>query len=608
MGSPISITEQVEQYIREAIYKEFEQQIEIPIRLGQPPDPTLGDYAFACFPLAKALRMAPPQIASRLAPHLEKADLLEKAEAAGPYLNIKIRKPALARLTLESILENPADYGMSRTEEKKSILIEYSAPNTNKPQHLGHIRNNLIGLSIVKLHQATGCKVVPVNLVNDRGVHICKSMLAYRKFGNNVTPASSNRKGDHLVGDFYVKFAEAEAKERKSWIEAKGADVPKDAKKAEEDFLSESSLNKEAREMLLKWEAEDEETRNLWEMMNSWVYEGFESTYSRLGCYFDKVYHESETYKLGKKLVQEGLDKGVFFKKEDSSVWVDLKDHKLDEKLVLRRDGTSVYITQDLGTTKLKFDDFKMNKAVWVVADEQIYHFKVLFAILKKLGFDWADECQHLAYGMVDLPEGKMKSRTGTVVDADDLMDELFMMEKEEIKSRDLPIDEKDLDKTAEILAQGALKFYILKALPKTRMIFNPAESISPEGFTGPYVQYAYVRICSIFRKAGLKMDQMRHTSENLELLIHPEETAVIRRLQDFPDEVKIAAETFNPSRICAYLFELAREYNRFYHNLPVLTAQNESLRDARLNLSKAVAQVLKRGLSLLGIETPDQM
>ncbi|MBU0754894.1 MAG: arginine--tRNA ligase [Planctomycetes bacterium] len=410
-----------------------------------------------------------------------------------------------------------------------------------------------------------------------------------------------------------MRYSEEEAREKEAW-QQKQERTFKDEKESEEAFLKESAWYGDAQEMLRQWEAGDPATRELWEKMNAWVYEGFEVTYKRLGCRFEKVYYESETYQQGKALVQEGLDKGIFFRKDDGSVWIDLTAEKLDQKLVLRKDGTSVYITQDLGTTKGKFDDFGMDRAVWVVADEQIYHFKVLFAVLGKLGFEWAGGCRHLAYGMVDLPEGKMKSRTGTVVDADDLMNELFNMEMEEIRSREIPIAEEDLAPTAEILAQGALKFFILKFLPKTKMTFNPKESISPEGFTGPYVQYAYVRIQSIFRKAGIDAglignDRLiENNREILGLLTHPEEVAVIRKLHDFPGEVHVSADTYNPARLCTYLFELAQEYNRFYHNLPVLAAEEENLKAARLMLSHATAIVLKNGLALLGIDVPERM
>lgn len=584
----------IEKALHQAIEKEFETRVEAPLKLQTPPDPNLGDFAFPCFPLAKALRMGPPVIAARLKPHLEQGELFEKVEAAGPYLNLTVDKPYFARTVVNAVLDDPERFGRSEIGQGVKVLIEYSAPNTNKPLHLGHVRNNALGISLTHMLGAVGYEVTPVNLVNDRGVHICKSMLAYDRFGEGKNPQSEGRKGDHFVGDWYVRYDQEERAE----FEASGME-DKDA------FIAQSKLYGEVQEMLVKWEQGDPEIRALWEKMNAWVYAGFDETYKRMGCRFDRFYYESETYRLGKELVQQGLDKGVFFKKDDGSVWVDLTDMKLDEKLLLRADGTSVYITQDLGTTKLKFDDFKMDRAVWIVGDEQIYHFNVLFAALKKLGFDWADGCFHLPYGMVDLPEGKMKSREGTVVDADDLMDELFEMEKEEIKSRDLPIEGADLDRTAEILAQGALKFFILKFLPRTRMTFNPKESISPEGFTGPYVQYAYVRIQSIFRKAG---GEPALDVETAGRLTRPEEIAVIRRLHDFPGEVRIAAEGYNPSRLCTYLFELAREYNRFYHNLPVLAADEEGDRNARLLLSRATAHVLRQGLSLLGIEVPERM
>lgn len=605
MVESISIAGRIERLLKNAIKEEFDTEIQEPLKMQAPPDPTLGDYAFACFPLAKALRMAPPAIAAKLVPHLESSEIIASVQAAGPYLNLTVDKPFMAFTTLEAILDDAERFGRSDAGKNARLLIEYSAPNTNKPQHLGHIRNNVLGISLTRMLGAVGYDVIPVNLINDRGVHICKSMLAYQKFGEGATPADAGRKGDHFVGDYYVRYAEEESKEKQAWL----ADHPDlSDEEAGEAFLRESELNREAQEMLRKWEAEDPDVRALWEKMNAWVYEGFDATYDRLGCRFEKIYHESGTYKLGKELVEEGLNKGVFFKKDDGSVWIDLADQKLDQKLVLRGDGTSVYITQDLGTTKLKFDDFSMERAIWIVADEQIYHFQVLFAVMKKLGFAWADGCYHLAYGMVDLPEGKMKSRTGTVVDADDLMDELMKMEIQEIRDGEIPIAEEDIEPTAEIIAQGALKFFILKFLPKTRMTFDPKESISPLGFTGPYVQYAYVRIQGIFRKAGDRPGQEDRNRELLGLLTHAEEVAVIRKLQDFPDEVRISAESYNPSRLCTYLFELAKEYNRFFHELPVLKAETEQLRAARLLLSEATAAVLKNGLDLLGIEVPDRM
>ncbi|MHC4944229.1 MAG: arginine--tRNA ligase [Planctomycetota bacterium] len=606
MANSLSIAQRIEDLLKDSIQKTFGRKAAESLKLQAPPDPEMGDFAFGCFPLAKLLRKAPPVIAAELADGLGKSELLEKVEAAGPYLNFFVDKAFLARNTLENLFHDPEGYGRSVAGKGTSVLVEYSAPNTNKPQHLGHVRNNALGISISNLLQAAGHKVIPVNLVNDRGIHICKSMLAFHKFGEGKSPADAGRKGDHFVGDFYVRYDQEEGKEKEAWLAARGDKG--EGEDLEEAFLKESKWYGEAKEMLRKWEAGDAETRALWEKMNGWVYEGFDATYERLGCRFEKVYYESGTYELGKALVRKGLDEGVFYQKEDGSVWVDLSKDKLDQKLVLRSDGTSVYITQDLGTTKLKFDDFKMDKAVWIVADEQIYHFQVLFAVLKRLGFTWADGCFHLAYGMVDLPEGKMKSRKGTVVDADDLMDELYCMEVDEIRSRDIPIGEEDVEPTAETLAQGALKFFILKFLPKTRMTFNPKESISPEGFTGPYVQYAYVRIQSIFRKAGIDSEKFEGREGVLEKLTRPEETAVIRRIIDFPEEVRISAESYNPSRLCNYLFELARDYNRFYHALPVIKAEDEDLMEARIALSQAAAVVLKQGLALLGIDVPDRM
>jgi arginyl-tRNA synthetase len=610
-----SIPDRVIRVLKAMVQQEFGTDLEEPVKLTPPPDPSLGDFAFGCFPLAKTLRMAPKDIASKLVPCLEEDELFEKVLATGPYLNFRVDRACLAGTTLCAILANPEAYGKSRTHGGTKILVEYSAPNTNKPLHLGHIRNNALGISITNLLAAVGYEVHPVNLINDRGVHICKSMLAYTMFGKDRTPAVAGRKGDHFVGDYYVKYNQEEDRERRAWLESKtaGKEAGEAANAAlEEAFLKESKLYARVQGMLRKWEAEDPEVRALWEKMNDWVYEGFQETYDRMGCRFDQVYRESVTYMLGKELVAEGLDQGIFYRKDDGSVWVDLEAEGLDAKLLLRADGTSVYITQDLGTTKLKFDDFGVKRAVWIVGDEQIYHFKVLFAILRRLGLEWAEGCYHLPYGMVDLPEGKMKSRKGTVVDADDLMNELFQMELDEIKSRDIPIPESDLELTAEILAQGALKFFILKFAPKTRMTFNPKESISPEGFTGPYIQYVYVRIQSIFRKSAASGTGPSHQetpdASVLGLLARPEEVAVLCRLADFPGEVRAAAEGLNPSRLCTFLFELARDYNRFYHALPVLAAEDADVRAARLSLSAAVAAVLKQGLRLLGIDMPDRM
>ncbi|MCK5738068.1 arginine--tRNA ligase [bacterium] len=608
-----SITVQIENAIRDAIKTACDTDFTGEIRLTPPPKGKLGDFAFGCFPLAKVLRKAPPIIATEIAAHIHSGGIIAKAEAAGPYLNIYVNYDRLTQIVCRQILENASTFGNSTAYNGQKILIEYSAPNTNKPQHLGHVRNNLLGMAVTNLLDAVGYEAVPVNLVNDRGVHICKSMRAYQIFGENQTPESTGIKGDHFVGQFYVKYEQEQKKEWKTWVAAKDVDLTdlddRERRRLEHEFLQESQMYQKTQKMLQQWEQGDPEVRALWEKMNSWVFAGFDTTYKRLGCKFAKIYKESNTYNLGKKLVLDGLEKGAFFQKEDGSVWIDLADQKLGQKLLLRRDGTSVYITQDIGTTKLKFDDFKPQKAMWVVADEQNHHFQVLIAVLKKLGFEWANGCYHLGYGMIDLPEGRMKSREGTVVDADNLMDELVEMEKTEIRERNVDIPESEFDKTAETLALGALKFFILKFVPQTRMTFNPRESISPLGFTGPYIQYAYVRVRSLFRKStDYDFDSIDENDCEFNLLNSPAEKAIIRKLHDFPQEILAAAEAYNPSRVCNYLFELGKALNSFYHDHSVLKAETPELIKARLILSKAVAIVLERGLAILGIGVPERM
>ncbi len=613
MNETMNVARHIENLVSITIQNTFNTKYEEPIKLDAPPDEKMGDFAFACFPLAKVLRMAPPVIAQKLRDGFEISEIVEKTMAVGPYLNFFVNYTRLAQMLCTQILSNPESFGTQYSVPREKILIEYSAPNTNKPQHLGHVRNNLLGMALGNLLKTVGYDVTLVNLVNDRGVHICKSMLAYQKFGNNATPESENVKGDHFVGHFYVLYDKAQKKEWDEWIQKQNISLdqidPQEKRKIEAQFLQESTWYQQVQAMLQKWEAGDPEIIALWEKMNNWVYQGFDQTYRRLGCYFDKVYKESQTYMLGKALVDEGLQKGIFFRKDDNSIWIDLAEAGLDQKLLIRRDGTSVYITQDLGTTKLKYDDFQMKRAIWVVADEQIYHFQVLFATLKKLGFDWADNCYHLAYGMIDLPEGKMKSREGTVVDADDLMNELFEMEKAEIKERNIDIPLEDFRQTAEILALGALKFFILKFSPSTRMTFNPKESISPLGFTGPYIQYAYVRVKSIFRNSEkYNFDELTTADTDFSLLKTTEEKAIVRKLNDFPQELLLAAQTYNPARLCTYVFELAKTLNTFYHDHSVLKAETEALVQARLVLSKATALVLKRGLEILGIAVPERM
>jgi arginyl-tRNA synthetase len=610
MTTAESISTTIENAIRDAIETNYDLKFEDVIKLDAPPNKEMGDFAFACFPLAKLLRQGPPQIAQKLAATIKPKGLLKEVKVVGPYLNFFVDYASFFENICSEILTHPENVGQSDIGQGEKILIEYSAPNTNKPLHLGHIRNNLLGMTVGNLLKACGYDVVLVNLVNDRGIHICKSMLAYQQFGDDQTPESTGVKGDHFVGSFYVRYDQAGKQEREEWLKNYPGDPAKmDKRELDREFLRHSKIYRQAQKMLQQWEAGDPAIRSLWEKMNSWVYEGFNQTYERLGCTFDKFYYESETYKLGKELILEGFEKGVFYQKEDGSVWVDLTDENLNHKLLLRRDGTAVYMTQDIGTTKLKFDDYQMQRAIWVVADEQNYHFQVLFAALKRLGYAWADNCYHLSYGMIDLPEGKMKSREGTVVDADDLMNELFNMEKQEIMTRNIPIAEEDLDKTAEILAQGALKFFILKFTPQTRMIFNPQESISPLGFTGPYIQYAYVRVLSIFRKAqGINFDSLDVAGCDFSVLGNDDEKAIVRKLHDFEQEVQFAAQAYNPARLCTYLFELAKSLNTFYHNHSVLKAESTELMQARLVLSKAVALVLKAGLKLLAIEVPERM
>jgi len=608
-----TMTEMIDSAIRKAIQANFNLDYPDPIKLDAPPDPKMGDFAFGCFPLAKPLKQAPALIAQKLAQNFEPPDFLEQVQAVGPYLNFFINDEKLFKIICAEIFRTPDTFGEQNVCQNERILIEYSAPNTNKPLHLGHVRNNLLGIAVGNLLKAIGYDVVLVNLVNDRGVHICKSMLAYQRFGDGKIPQSEGIKSDHFVGNFYVQYDQAEKIEWKSWIQSKAPDFDRleqrQQRQLEQEFLKQSQWYQAVQKMLQQWEAGDPEIHALWQKMNNWVYDGFNQTYQRMGCHFDKVYHESETYRLGKELVQEGLKKGIFYQKADGSVWVDLTDEGLNHKLLLRRDGTSVYMTQDLGTTKLKFDDFRMQRAIWIVADEQNYHFQVLFATLKKMGFEWAEACFHLSYGMVDLPEGKMKSREGTVVDADELMNELFEMEQAEIRERDIDIPTDDFESTAETLAQGALKFFILKFSPQSRMTFNPAESISPLGFTGPYIQYAYVRVRSVFRKApDYAFETLSIDDCDFSVLGNPEERAIGRKLHDFKQEVQLSALTYNPARLCTYLFELARSLNTFYHDHSILKAATPELRLARLVLSKAVALVLKNGLALLGIDVPERM
>ncbi|HWZ13723.1 MAG TPA: arginine--tRNA ligase [Mucilaginibacter sp.] len=553
-----------------------------------------GQVTIVTFPFTRFSKKSPEQTGNEIGTFLQN----EVKEVAGfnvikGFLNISLTDGYwLNKLDTEIL---PADFAVFKPNGKK-VMVEYSSPNTNKPLHLGHIRNNLLGFSVAEILAAAGYEVIKTNLVNDRGIHICKSMLAWQKFGNGETPESSGLKGDHLVGKYYVLFD----KEYKKQI-----DELKQIGQTEEEAKKNAPLIKEAQEMLQQWEAGDGEVIDLWKTMNSWVYAGFADTYKNLGVSFDKFYYESNTYILGKDIIDEGLEKGVFFKKPDNSVWIDLTDEGLDEKLVLRSDGTSVYMTQDLGTAQLKYNDFHMDSSIYVVGNEQDYHFKVLFLILQKLGKTWAKGLFHLSYGMVDLPSGKMKSREGTVVDADDLMAEMDQTAKLQTeamgKVEDFDADEKQ--QLYHTIGMGALKYFLLKVDPKKRLLFDPNESVDFQGHTGPFIQYTHARIRSVLNKAGYS----NAGKTGIETLAGVERDLIVS-LSQFPDIIQVAAAGFSPAIIANYLFELAKAYNKFYHEKSILQAEDEVLKQFRLQLSAASGKVIKSGMGLLGIEVPERM
>ncbi len=559
-----------------------------------------GDITLVVFPFVKAARKAPAQVATEIGETL-KGELVEKYNAVQGFLNLSIAQTYwLAQLQTITDTEN---YGQqTRTKEDGSqplMMVEYSSPNTNKPLHLGHVRNNLLGYSIAKIQEANGWKVVKTNIVNDRGIHICKSMLAWLKFGNGETPESSGKKGDHLIGDYYVRF-DVEYKKQIKELMAQGMD--------EETAKKEAPLIKEAQAMLLKWEQGDAEVRALWQKMNSWVYAGFDETYRQMGVGFDKIYYESNTYLEGKKEVERGLKEGLFYRREDGSVWADLTQNGLDEKLLLRADGTSVYMTQDIGTAKLRFQDYPIDKMVYVVGNEQEYHFKVLSILLDRLGFPFGKELVHFSYGMVELPNGKMKSREGTVVDADDLMAQMIDDAREISKDKvntlpDITADE--ANEIARIVGLGALKYFILKVDPRKNMLFNPEESIDFNGNTGPFIQYTYARIQSVLRKA-----EANHAAQDFGGVktLNDKELALIQRLADFPAAVRQAGNDFSPAVIANYAYSLACDFNSFYHDYSILNEADANVRALRLTLSATVAKVIRSAMALLGIEVPNRM
>ena len=567
-----------------------------------------GHLTLVVFPFLKMSRKGPEQTAQEIGEYLK---VNEPAVAAfnviKGFLNLTIASATWIDLLNE--IQADEQYGLVKaTETSPLVMIEYSSPNTNKPLHLGHVRNNLLGNALANIVAANGNKVVKTNIVNDRGIHICKSMLAWKKYGNGETPETSGKKGDHLVGDYYVSFDKhykAEVKELMTEFTAQGMSEDEAKAKAE----AASPLMQEAREMLVKWEAGDSEIRGLWEMMNNWVYAGFDETYRKMGVSFDKIYYESNTYLEGKEKVMEGLEKGFFFKKEDGSVWADLTAEGLDHKLLLRGDGTSVYMTQDIGTAKLRFADYPIDKMIYVVGNEQNYHFQVLSILLDKLGFEWGKSLVHFSYGMVELPEGKMKSREGTVVDADDLMEEMIATAKE--TSQELckldGLTQEEADDIARIVGLGALKYFILKVDARKNMTFNPKESIDFNGNTGPFIQYTYARIQSVLRKAaesGIVVPGQIPAGIELS----EKEEGLIQMVADFAAVVKQAGEDYSPSIIANYTYDLVKEYNQFYHDFSILREENEAVKVFRIALSANVAKVVRLGMSLLGIEVPSRM
>ena len=558
-----------------------------------------GNLTIVVFPFLKISKKAPEATAQEIGDYLvANCEAVKTFNVIKGFLNITI-EPKFWLGVLKHI-EDTADYGFKKADDSSQlVMIEYSSPNTNKPLHLGHVRNNLLGYSLSRIMAANGYKVVKTNIVNDRGIHICKSMLAWQKWGNGATPESTGKKGDHLIGDFYVEFDKhykAEVKE----LEGKGM--------SKEDAEAASPLMQEAREMLRKWEAGDEDVRSLWRTMNSWVYAGFDETYKRLGVDFDKIYYESETYLEGKTKVLEGLEKGIMYRKDDNSVWADLTADGLDHKLLLRSDGTSVYMTQDIGTAKLRYQDYPIDKMIYVVGNEQNYHFQVLALLLDKLGFKWGKDLVHFSYGMVELPEGKMKSREGTVVDADDLMDEMVNTAKEMSMQLGKLNDctKEEADKISTIIGLGALKYFILKVDPRKNMTFNPKESIDFNGNTGPFIQYTYARIQSVLRKAAA--DSISETFDNANVEPNEKEVSLIQRLADFPALVDEAGRTYSPALIANYAYELVKEYNQFYHDYSILREDNTDVRAFRLSLSRTVGDTVRRAMWLLGIEVPERM
>ena len=591
----------IEQFISEAVRRSAEALYgslgEEQLQIQKTRKEFEGDYTLVTFPLLRRSRKSPEATATEIGEYMT-ANIpeIKSFNVIKGFLNLVLDEQFWVNRFNQIVLDE--QFGQA-PKTGRTIMIEYSSPNTNKPLHLGHVRNNLLGYSVAQILEANGHNVIKVNLVNDRGIHICKSMLAWKLYGEGETPQSSGMKGDHLVGKYYVEFDKhykAQIKE----LMAQG--------QSEDEAKKNAPVMLQAQEMLRKWEAKDPEVRALWEMMNSWVYEGFDVTYKAMGVGFDKVYYESQTYLLGKSLVEEGLNKGVFYRRDDNSVWIDLTKDGLDEKLLLRGDGTSVYMTQDLGTAYRRFEDNKLDDMIYVVGNEQNYHFQVLKLVLKKLGYaDWSDHITHLSYGMVELPEGKMKSREGTVVDADDLIADMVKTAREMSDELGKLNDstEEEANAVSTMVGLGALKYFILKVDPKKTMLFDPRESIDFNGNTGPFIQYTHARICSIMRKAkeaGIDFES------NVSAVCLPEEIDLIKMLSDYPSVVAAAGENFSPSIIGAYIYELAKQFNGYYHDHSILKEEQVEVRNLRLQLAAQVARVIRRGMKLMGIEVPERM
>ena len=568
-----------------------------------------GNLTLVVFPFLKISKKKPEDTAQEIGERLIKETaVVASFNVVKGFLNLVVSQSAW--ISLLNDINKDADFGYKKAgEDSQLVMIEYSSPNTNKPLHLGHVRNNLLGWSLSRIMEANGYRVVKTNIVNDRGIHICKSMLAWQKWGNGETPETSGKKGDHLIGDYYVLF-DKHYREEISLLKPKFIEQGLSEKEAEEKAKQEAPLIKEAHDMLVKWEQNDPEVRALWEKMNSWVYAGFDETYKALGVGFDKIYYESQTYLRGKAKVEEGLEKGLFERHEDNSVWADLTDEGLDKKLLLRSDGTSVYMTQDIGTAEMRFNDYPIDKMIYVVGNEQNYHFQVLSILLDRLGYKWGKELVHFSYGMVELPNGKMKSREGTVVDADDLIDVMTddarRTADEAGKNADLTEQEKQ--SIARIVGMGALKYFILKVDARKNMLFNPEESIDFNGNTGPFIQYTHARIKSIMRKAEAMGININGIATRNDAVLNEKEIELVQKMNSFATAVEQAGKDYSPSGIANYCYELTKEFNQWYHDFSVLNADDEQTRITRLVLAKNVAKIIKNGMALLGIEVPERM